>query len=83
MIRTKITTQVEKIAAENNIIHEENSLDSFADIVTELAGDEVKSDPTLDLIVSLKRAGLISKSEVASLSLSHLKEKKTILSKTS
>lgn len=76
MKRTKTTAYVEALAKEYNLTVEPNPLDLFATTVTELAGDKATQDHTLDIIVALKRAGLITKAEVARLSINHLNERK-------
>jgi len=42
-----------------------------ATAVTKLAGDEVKSDPTDDLLVALTRAGKLSPREMTKLVIAH------------
>lgn len=51
-------------------------MDQWADAVTRLAGDEVVNDTVEDLLVALKRAGKITKQEVAILSVNYLREQK-------
>lgn len=53
-----------------------NMMDQWADAVTRLAGDEVVHDTVEDLLVALKRAGKITKQEVAMLSVNYLREQK-------
>ncbi len=53
-----------------------NTMDQWADAVTRLAGDEVVNDTVEDLLVALKRAGKITKQEVAILSVNYLREQK-------
>ncbi|WP_272667676.1 hypothetical protein [Providencia sp. PROV117] len=53
-----------------------NAMDQWADAVTRLAGDEVVHDTVEDLLVALKRAGKITKQEVAMLSVNYLREQK-------
>ncbi len=53
-----------------------NAMDQWADAVTRLAGDEVVHDTVEDLLVALKRAGKITKQEVAVLSVNYLREQK-------
>ncbi|WP_417536766.1 hypothetical protein [Methylophaga sp.] len=53
-----------------------NAMDQWADDVTRLAGDEVMHDTVEDLLIALKRAGKITKQEVAMLSVNYLREQK-------
>lgn len=78
MIRTKTTDYVEAIAKRHNLTVKPNPLDHYAANVTELAGDKVTQDHTLDIIVALKRAGIITKAELVTLSINHLNEKKEL-----
>ena len=50
--------------------------DQWADTVTRLAGDEVRSGPVQDLLVALKRAGKLTKDDMASLLVKYLRERK-------
>lgn len=50
--------------------------DQWAETVTRLAGDEVRSGPVQDLLVALKRAGKLSSDEMAELLVNHLRERK-------
>lgn len=65
---------VKELAAKFGVDYVDNSMDQWANDVTPLAGDEVKSDTTIDLLVTLKRAGKISKRDVAALTANHLRE---------
>lgn len=52
--------------------------DRWAGAVTRLAGDEVVSDATDDLLVALRRAGKVSAREMASLLMAHHRERKLV-----
>ena len=69
-----IAQYVESLARKHKIEYSETPLDRYAETVTRLAGDEVKKDKTIDLLVALKRAGIISKRELAILLSRYLKE---------
>lgn len=71
-----VASYVEKLARQHKVYYVENSMDSWAGTVTRLAGDYVKSDRVENLLVALKRAGKISKQEVASLAVNYLRERK-------
>lgn len=45
--------------------------DRWADAITRLAGDEVSSDATDDLLVALTRAGKLTPNEMAKLVIEH------------
>ena len=51
-------------------------MDCWADAVTRLAGNNVSTDDTQDLLVALKRAGKLSANEMSSLLVNYLREKK-------
>lgn len=58
---------VRKLALEHGVHYASDAysgLDDLADTTTRLAGDEVTTDETEDLIVQLKRAGVIDAGEM-------------------
>ncbi|QDQ28357.1 hypothetical protein FNU76_19480 [Chitinimonas arctica] len=67
---------VQDLAHRYQVVYAINSMDQWADTVTRLAGDEVRSDPTEDLLVALKRAGKLSKKDVATLAVNYWRERK-------
>lgn len=67
---------VQDLARRLKVAYVPSSMDQWAETVTHLAGDEVRSDSTQDLLVALKRAGKLSKEEVAALTIRHLRERK-------
>ena len=72
--KISIADYIASLAKQNNVVYEKNHLDDFAKTITELSGDEVRQDDTLDLIIALKRSGVISKKDVVKLSTKHLRE---------
>lgn len=70
-----IAGYVHKLAHIHGVTYSENSMDKWAKEVTRLAGDEVRSDSVEDLLVALKRAGKISKRDVAQLTAGYLMER--------
>lgn len=54
-----------------------SNLDDLADTITGLAGDEVTTDETEDLIVELKRVGVIDSGEMVEMLGRYLDEKAT------
>lgn len=72
--KTEIASYVSALAQRHNVTYFSNAMDQWADTVTRLAGDEVNPDSTENLIIALKRAGKISKKDVAILTVNHLRE---------
>jgi hypothetical protein len=62
---------VRQLAKREGIIFTPTFADIWASAVTQLAGDEVKSDPTDDLLVALTRAGKLSPREMTKLVIAH------------
>ncbi|MEY0157403.1 hypothetical protein AB7W30_12750 [Providencia manganoxydans] len=71
-----VARYVVELARYYNVSYCFNAMDQWADAVTRLAGDEVVHDTVEDLLVALKRAGKITKQEVAMLSVNYLREQK-------
>lgn len=71
-----VAKYVSTLAKKHNITYSVNPMDKWAQTVTRLAGDVVKPDHVEDLIIALKRAGKISKKEVATLTVNYLRETK-------
>ncbi|MBX9446255.1 hypothetical protein [Dickeya chrysanthemi] len=71
-----VARYVSELARYYNVSYCYNAMDQWADAVTRLAGDEVVHDAVEDLLVALKRAGKITKQEVAILSVNYLREQK-------
>jgi hypothetical protein len=62
---------VRQLAKREGIVFAPTFADIWATAVTQLAGDEVKSDPTDDLLVALTRAGKLSPREMTKLVIAH------------
>ncbi|MEX6157991.1 hypothetical protein [Providencia manganoxydans] len=71
-----VARYVVELARYYNVSYCFNAMDQWAYAVTRLAGDEVVHDTVEDLLVALKRAGKITKQEVAMLSVNYLREQK-------
>jgi len=67
---------VQKLAQRYAVTYASNPMDQWAESATRLAGDEVTSDSTEDLLIALKRAGKLSKEEVATLAVNYLRERR-------
>ncbi len=55
-------------------------MDDWADAVTRLAGDDVKQDPTDDLLVALTKKNVISGRQMVRLLSNHMKEEDSVRS---
>lgn len=73
---------VRDLARQLGVGYTPTSSDQWAETVTRLAGDEVRSGPVQDLLVALKRAGKLSSDEMAELLVNHLRERKQVVRST-
>lgn len=62
---------VRQLATREGIVFAQTFADLWAEAVTKLSSDEVKSDETDDLLVALTRAGKLSPRDMARLVISH------------
>lgn len=62
---------VQQLAKREGIVFVPTFADIWASAVTKLAGDEVKSDPTDDLLVALTRAGKLTPRDMTKLVIAH------------
>jgi hypothetical protein len=79
--KTRLTPTARRIwqmARREGIGFEPTYADRWAAAVTRLAGDEVTSDATDDLLVALRRAGKVSAREMASLLMAHHRERELV-----
>ncbi|QHI97227.1 hypothetical protein GT347_04075 [Xylophilus rhododendri] len=67
---------VRRLASFHGVRYMPTAADQWAETVTRLAGDEVRSGPVQDLLVALKRAGKLTKDDMASLLVNYLRERK-------
>lgn len=67
---------VQGLARRFKVAYTPTSMDRWAETVTRLAGDEVRSDGIQDLLVALKRSGKLSADEMAALMVNYLREQK-------
>ncbi len=65
---------VERLARQHHVSYTRTAVDEWAETVTRLAGDDVRSDSTGDLLVALKRAHKLSDREMTALLISHQRE---------
>lgn len=74
--KQNVKAYIEDLGLKHNVKFVRTGLDDWADKITELSGDDVIHDPTLDLLVALKRANKISGAQMARLATNHLREVK-------
>jgi hypothetical protein len=67
---------VRRLASFHGVRYVPTAADRWAETVTRLAGDEVRSGPVQDLLVALKRAGKLTKDDMATLLVNYLRERK-------
>lgn len=73
---TDVGDYVRRLASFHGVRYVPTAADQWAETVTRLAGDEVRSGPVQDLLVALKRAGKLTKDDMASLLVNYLRERK-------
>lgn len=67
---------VARLARKHHVSYARTAGDEWAETVTRLAGDEVRSDETGNLLVALKRAHKLTDREMTSLLINHQREEK-------
>ena len=67
---------VARLARKHHVTYARTTGDEWAETVTRLAGDEVRSDDTANLLVALKRAHKLTDREMTSLLINHQREEK-------
>ncbi|MFZ6049551.1 hypothetical protein ACFW0H_25940 [Pseudomonas sp. CR3202] len=70
-----VASRIRKLARDNKISAEPDRMGLMAMTITSLAGDSVKLDGVERLLVSLKKSGVLSTSEILRLQSSYLVEK--------
>jgi hypothetical protein len=73
---TDVGNYVRWLAGFHKVRYVPTPADKWAETVTRLAGDEVRSGPVQDLLVALKRAGKLTKDDMAKLLVTYLRERK-------
>jgi hypothetical protein len=66
------------LARQHRVSYTRTFADEWAEAATRLAGDDVQSDETADLLVALKRAHKVTDSEMTVLLVNHLRERKGV-----
>lgn len=73
---TGVGNYVQSLADVHGVRYAPTAADQWAETVTRLAGDDVRSGPVQDLLIALQRAGKLSKNDMASLLVNYLRERK-------
>lgn len=71
-----VATQVRRLAETHNVTAELDAVSRMAATITRLTGDVVELDNVEQLLVNLKRKGILSKSEILTLQGEYLQEKR-------
>ena len=66
---------IEALASKHGIRYAETPIDAIAQKFSELSGDKVEDDATLNLLLALRRQNIISTQEMANLTHNYLNEK--------
>lgn len=73
---TDVGNYVRWLAGVHGVRYVPTAADQWAETVTRLAGDDVRSGPVQDLLVALKRAGKLTKDDMARLLVNYLRERR-------
>ncbi|POA48987.1 hypothetical protein C1893_08710 [Pseudomonas sp. MPR-ANC1] len=71
-----VANEVRQLAQEHKVTADRDSLSCMAVTITRLAGDVVELDGIEQLLVNLKRKGILSKTEIMALQGRYLQEKR-------
>lgn len=71
-----VASQVRKLAKDNKVTAGRDGMSRMAASITRLAGDIVELDNIEQLLVNLKRKGVLSKSEILALQGRYLQERR-------
>ena len=72
---TSVASEVRKLAKTHNVTAERDSISRLAQTFTRLSGDDVVLDSIEQLLVNLRRKGVMSTSEILALQVRYLSEK--------
>ncbi|MCW8274465.1 hypothetical protein IMF27_01185 [Pseudomonas sp. PCH199] len=72
-----VASQVRKLAKDHNITADPDGMSRMAVIITRMAGDVVELDGVEQLLVNLKKKGVLSKSETLTLQGRYLQERRS------
>ena len=71
-----VANRVRRLAQSHNVTAEPDDISRMAVAITRLGGDEVQLDNIQQLLVNLKRKGVLSKSEALTIQGEYLQEKR-------
>ncbi|CAI8819193.1 hypothetical protein [Pseudomonas serboccidentalis] len=71
-----VATEVRKLAKAHQVTAERDGLSYMAVTITRLVGDDIELDDVGQLLVNLKRKGVLNKSEIMALQGRYLEEKR-------
>jgi hypothetical protein len=71
-----VASEVRKLAQKHKVTAERDSMSCMALTITRLAGDAVELDGIEQLLVNLKRKGILNKTEIMALQGRYLQEKR-------
>lgn len=72
-----VASQVRKLAKDHKVTADPDGMSRMAVIITRMAGDVVELDGVEQLLVNLKKKGVLSKSETMSLQGRYLQERRS------
>jgi hypothetical protein len=76
MTTESVAAEVRKLARKHKVTAGRDSMSRMAVTITRLAGDDVELDGIEQLLVNLKRKGVLNKTEVMALQGRYLQEKR-------
>lgn len=77
-----VAREVRKLAKAHNVTSDRDGVSRMASSITTLSGDTVVLDPVEQLLVNLKRKGVMSTSDLLNMQVRYLTEKKSKLDKS-
>lgn len=72
---TPTAKHIEELARTFGVKYERRAIDDLAQKFTELSGDVVRRDEVLNLLVALRRAGVVTAREMSRFAVLHLRER--------
>ncbi len=76
---TPTAQHIEDLARTFGVVYERHPMDDWAVRITQLCGDDVAYDEVLDLLVALRRAGVVTAREMARFCVLHIREKAALV----
>ncbi|WP_039057749.1 hypothetical protein [Enterobacter sp. Bisph1] len=76
-LSSSVANKVRRLAASHNVSDICDDTSRMARVITQLAGDSVVLDSTEQLLVNLKKKGVLTKAETLSLQADYLQEKRS------